>query len=102
MTKGVKAYEKRTNKAFIHLLRAKNLKIIDLRQILRCGENRCYDVAENYRILTVDELLTLSATFDTSFLELVAMLHLNKSKLNTEDKQSLQSLIEKVEKEQGK
>jgi hypothetical protein len=100
MTKAVKAYEKRTNKALIHLLRQRNLKIIDLKQLFKCGENHVYNIIENHRIMTINEVLLLSATLDMPFVELVYLLHVNRKEVKGEDREVLSGLVEKYSKEQ--
>jgi len=97
MTKGVRAYEGRTNKAIIHLFRKRKQTILDIMPILRCGKSKAYKIAENYRILTIGELLMLSGCLDIPFIELVAMLHLNTPKLNKEQREGLEDIIKRVE-----
>lgn len=108
MKKGLKPYATRGNKGIVTLLRRKGYTITDLCKYIRSSGNKficpqtAYKFVNNPCFMTYNQLLMFSAMVDTPFIETIALIHSNRSKVTLQDKQSLQSIITKVEQEQGK
>ena len=96
MLKGQKREYSKGNKAIVYYLKQSKRTIKDIQRVLGISQSSAYKYIENPYFLTYNQLLTLSAYFNTPFIEFVNMVHLNKTKLNTKDKLTLLDIVLKT------
>ena len=99
MTKGVKPYHNRTNKAFLGLFLKKKLTIEAMAKSLNVSIVTAMKYLDNPLTMRLNQLLLLSGYLDIPFIELVYLLHYNKAKVLKEDKEVLSGLVGKYSKE---
>ena len=95
MLRGQKREYSKGNKAIVHYMKQRKTTIKELQRVLGISQSSAYKYIENPYYLTYNQLLTLSAYFNTPFIEFMNMVHLNTAKLNPAEKLTLLNLVTK-------
>ncbi len=96
MLKGQKREYSKGNKAIVHYIKERKTTIKELQRVLGVSQSSIYKYIENPYFLTYNQLLTLSAYFNTPFIEFMNMIHLNTAKLNPAEKITLLDIVLKT------
>ena len=95
MVKGQRINNKGINLIFRYHFNRLNLSVNDISILFKLSNPTVTELLKNHYKMTLNQLVLLAGRLGIEYLELVYMLHYNKPKLTTEDKQTLSSIITK-------